>query len=101
MPWAMPSPCALSLDAYPTQAGTIQWDANVSWSTPVNNGTAEITAYQAQLYRNDSYYGALNAGPADRYTTFQDIPPSGSYRAEVFAYNGKFSQRCINATVTP
>ncbi len=98
---AMPSPCALSLDAYPTQGGTIQWDANVSWGTPVSSGSAAITAYQAQLFRNDAYYGALNAGPADRYTTFQDVPASGSYRAEVFAYNSMFSQRCITETVTP
>jgi hypothetical protein len=97
---AAPSPCTLSVDGYPTQAGGIQWDANVSWSTPVSSGASAITAYQARLYRDGNYYGAINAGPDDRYTTFQDVPPSGSYHAEVIAYNSRFSPTCVTATVS-
>jgi hypothetical protein len=97
---AQPSPCALSVDGYPTQAGGFQWDANVEWSTPVSSGGAAITAYQARLYRNGSYYSAINAGPDDRYATLQDVPASGSYHAEVIAYNGKFSAPCVTATVS-
>jgi hypothetical protein len=66
----------------------------------VSSGSAAITAYQARLYRNGSYYGAINAGPEDRYTTLQDVPSSGTYHAEVIAYNGLFSQPCVTATVS-
>jgi len=97
---AKPSPCSLTVDGYPTQGGGFQWDANFAWSTPVSSGSAAITAYQARLYRNGAYYSAINAGPDDRYTTLQDVPSSGSYHAEVIAYNGLFSQPCVTATVS-